>query len=37
VLVVGDKPGSKLKQAQELGVKVMTEEEFVQPLAETGS
>lgn len=29
VLVVGDKPGSKLKKAQELGVKVMDEDEFV--------
>jgi DNA ligase (NAD+) len=29
-LVIGDKPGSKLKKAEELGLKVITEEEFNQ-------
>ncbi|MFC1810660.1 BRCT domain-containing protein, partial [Patescibacteria group bacterium] len=28
-LVVGESPGSKLKKAQELGVEVMEEKEFV--------
>jgi len=28
--VVGDKPGSKLKKAQELGVKVINEDEFIE-------
>jgi NAD-dependent DNA ligase len=27
--VVGEKPGSKLKQAQELGIEVMDEEHFL--------
>ncbi|MBU0945344.1 MAG: NAD-dependent DNA ligase LigA [Proteobacteria bacterium] len=29
-LVVGEKPGSKLKKAQELGKKILTEDEFLQ-------
>ncbi len=28
-LVVGDKPGSKLKQAKDLGIKILNEEEFL--------
>jgi DNA ligase (NAD+) len=27
-VVVGEKPGSKFKKAQKLGVKIITEEEF---------
>lgn len=33
-LVVGDKPGSKLKKAQEAGVRVLTEVEFIKGLQE---
>jgi DNA ligase (NAD+) len=36
VLVAGEKPGSKLKQAQELGVQVMSADEFATLLAEHG-
>lgn len=28
-LVVGEKPGSKLEKAKKLGIKILTEEEFV--------
>jgi len=31
-LVVGEKPGSKLKKAQEKGKKILTEDEFLQVL-----
>jgi DNA ligase (NAD+) len=34
VLVVGEKPGSKLKKAQELGVQVLDEAGFVAMLSE---
>ena len=34
LLVVGEKPGSKLKRAESLGVEVMTEEEFLMRLGE---
>jgi DNA ligase (NAD+) len=36
VLVVGGKPGSKLKKAQELGVRVMDEDEFVKLVESLG-
>jgi DNA ligase (NAD+) len=29
-LIVGENPGSKLTRAQQLGVKILTEEEFLQ-------
>ncbi|QDH19012.1 hypothetical protein wCauA_05495 [Wolbachia endosymbiont of Carposina sasakii] len=28
-MVVGEKPGSKLEKAKKLGIKILTEEEFV--------
>ena len=31
-LVVGEKPGSKLTKANQLGVKVMTQDEFMESL-----
>jgi DNA ligase (NAD+) len=36
-VVVGDKPGSKLKKAQELGIKILTEKNFADLLAGNGS
>ena len=30
ILVVGDNPGSKLDKANELGIKVITEKEFIE-------
>jgi len=35
LLIAGEKAGSKLKKAQELGVKVISEEEWVQMVNES--
>ncbi len=35
-VVVGDKPGSKLKKAEELGLKILTEENFIELLTGKG-
>ena len=35
-LVIGDKPGSKVKQAQELGVKVMSENDWLAAILGSG-